>query len=69
MGFTIHVVLARDLYPERLPADEPEPFEVVTWPIADIDTLVMSPEFTESRAIAALKLVEVFLKNNNELNP
>lgn len=62
MGFTIHVVLARDLYPERLPADEPERFEVVTWPVAEIDALVMSPEFTESRAIAALKLVEVFLK-------
>ena len=66
MGFTIHVVLARDLYPERLPADEPEPFEVVTWPVAEIDALVMSPEFTESRAIAALKLVEVFLKGGKE---
>lgn len=61
MGFTIHVLLARDLYPERLPADEPEPFEVVSWPLDRIDELVMSPEFTESRAIAALKLVQVFL--------
>ena len=66
MGFTIHVVLARDLYPERLPADEPEPFEVVTWPVAEIDALAMSPEFTESRAIAALKLVEIFLKQGAE---
>lgn len=61
MGFTIHVMLARGLYPERLPGDEPEPFEVVTWPMGDLDRLVTSEEFSESRAIAALKLVEIFL--------
>lgn len=61
MGYAVHVLLARDLYPERLPGDEPEPFEVVSWPMARLDDLAMSPEFTESRAIAALKLVEVFL--------
>lgn len=61
MGFTIHLLLARDLYPERLPADEPEPFEVVHWPLDRLDELAMAPEFTESRAIAALKLVEIHL--------
>lgn len=56
MGFTINVFLARDLYVERLPADEPEPPELVTWPLARLDELIMSDEFREARAIAALVL-------------
>jgi ADP-ribose diphosphatase len=57
MGFTIHVMLARDLYPERLPADEPEPPEVVPWAISRLDALVSRPDFAEARAIAALYLL------------
>ena len=57
MGFTIHVLLARDLYPERLPADEPEPPEVVPWPLTRLDELVSRPDFAEARAIAALYLL------------
>ena len=61
MGFTINVVLARDLYPESLPGDEPEPPEVVPWPVAKLDELITSDEFNEARAIAALTLVRPFL--------
>ena len=57
MGFTINVFLGRDLYPEKLPADEPEPPELVTWPLARLDELIASDEFREARAIAALCLV------------
>ncbi len=56
MGFTINVMLATDLYPERLPADEPEPPEVVPWPVERLDDLLHGPEFREARAIAALYL-------------
>ena len=62
MGFSIHVILARDLYPESLPGDEPEPMEVVKWPLAEIGGLVESDEISESRSIAALMLAEVFLQ-------
>jgi ADP-ribose diphosphatase len=61
MGFTINVVLATDLYPASLPADEPEPPEVVTWPLADLDSLINSDEFREARAIAALCLARPLL--------
>jgi len=56
MGFTINVMLATDLYPARLPADEPELPELVTWPLARIDQLLAGEEFREARAIAALCL-------------
>lgn len=61
MGFTINLLLARDLYPERLPGDEPEPPEVVTWPLADLDDLIGGDEFREARAIAGLFLVRQHL--------
>ena len=62
MGFTINLLLARDLYPERLPGDEPEPPEVVTWPLAELDALIAGDEFREARAIAGLFLVRAHLE-------
>jgi ADP-ribose diphosphatase len=56
-GYMTHatqVVLARDLYPSRLPGDEPETLEVVEWPMADLATLVEREDCTEGRTIAAL---------------
>jgi ADP-ribose diphosphatase len=61
MGFTINVLLATDLYPARLPADEPEPPEVVSWPVAHLDELIHGEEFREARAIAALCLARPLL--------
>ncbi|MGB5733744.1 MAG: ADP compounds hydrolase NudE [Thiohalocapsa sp.] len=63
-GYIAHhtqLVLARDLYPDSAPGDEPEPPEVVAWPIADVDGLLSRPDFTEARSIAALFLVRRFL--------
>lgn len=54
MTHTTHVILARNLYPSRLPGDEPEELEVVRWPIADLDRLIQRPDCTEGRSIAAL---------------
>lgn len=63
MGFTINLLLARDLYPERLPADEPELPELVRWPLAELDALSFSDEFREARAIAGLYLVRLHLQS------
>lgn len=52
-----HVVLARDLYPERLEGDEPEAIEVVPWPLDRLTELCAREECTEARSIAALFLV------------
>lgn len=58
MGFTISVMLARDLYAKRLPGDEPEEIEVVPWPMDRIPELVERADFTEARAIAAIFLAQ-----------
>lgn len=51
-----YVILAQDLYPERLTGDEPEPIEVVPWRLSDWENLITQPDLTEARSIAALCL-------------
>ena len=62
MGFTINIMFAKDLYPEQLPGDEPEPIEVVPWPLDRLDELIRSPDFNEARAIAALTLTRELME-------
>lgn len=54
----MHILMAKDLYPEKLEGDEPEPLEVVEWSFDDIDSLLARPDFTEARCIAALLLAQ-----------
>ena len=54
MSHQTHLVLARGLYPKRLPGDEPEELEVVPWKLADIGQLTLREDFSEGRSIAAL---------------
>jgi ADP-ribose diphosphatase len=56
-----HVVLARDLYEERLPGDEPEELEVVPWRLSELHTLIGRPDVTEGRSIAALFIAREYL--------
>jgi ADP-ribose diphosphatase len=58
MGHRLEVMLARDLYPSKLEGDEPEPLEVITWPLSRLPELFERTEFSEGRAIAALCLVQ-----------
>lgn len=57
MAHRTHVVLAEDLYPERLPGDEPEPLVVVPWKLSELSKLWQEEECSEARSIAALCLV------------
>lgn len=61
MSAMTHVVLARELYPERLQGDEPEELEVVPWKLSELHTLLLEPEVSEGRSIAALFIVREFL--------
>jgi len=54
MTHKTHVVLARDLYPSRLPGDEPEELDVIHWPLNRLAELVQRDDCTEGRSIAAL---------------
>ena len=56
-----HVILARDLFPDRQPGDEPEPIEVVPWKLSDWRELMAQPDLTEARSIAALYMTREFL--------
>jgi ADP-ribose diphosphatase len=62
MTHVTHVVLARDLYPEKLEGDEPEALEIVHWPLADLHSLVQRPDCTEGRSIAALYITRDYLQ-------
>ena len=61
MSHQTTVVLARDLYPERLPGDEPEELEVVPWKLDALHELVLREDFSEGRSIAALFVVREYL--------
>ena len=61
MTHVTHVVLARDLYRAPLPGDEPEPLEVVRWPLSDLLELTRRPDCTEGRSIAALFIARDYL--------
>lgn len=66
-GFMSHateLVLARDLYPNTLEGDEPEPLEMLTWRFSELDYLLSRDDFTEARSIAALYMTKEFLNHD-----
>ncbi len=56
-GGSARVFLAKELYPAKLLGDEPEPLEIVPWPISDYQALLKEETFYEARSIAALFLL------------
>lgn len=56
MGAQMHMFLATQLSPQTEEGDEPEPIEVVHWPLSNIGGLLKEPDFTEARSVAALFL-------------
>lgn len=54
MRHRMQVLLATDLYPKRLPGDEPEPLIVETHALEELSALLLREDFHEARAIAAL---------------
>ncbi|MEP6899898.1 MAG: ADP compounds hydrolase NudE [Rhodanobacter sp.] len=61
MTHMAHVVLAQDLYPQRLQGDEPEQLDVVPWKMAELHTLLGRDDVTEGRSIAALFIAREYL--------
>lgn len=58
---TTEIVIAEELYAEKLPGDEPEELEVVPWRLDNLDELLACGEFSEARSIAALFLTRQYL--------
>ena len=65
MGHMLDLVIAEDLYPSKLEGDEPEPLEVVRYPLSQVDELITQADFHEGRAIAALYLLKNWLKERH----
>lgn len=63
MGHVTQLVLARDLYPQRLPGDEPEEIEVVPWRLDALHELMLREDFSEGRSIAALFIAREWLRH------
>ncbi|CAH7029215.1 ADP-sugar diphosphatase NudE [Vibrio chagasii] len=56
--------IAEDLYPEKLEGDEPEPLDIVRWPLAQAEELLTHLDFCEARSVTALLLTLRSLNNN-----
>lgn len=59
---TTEIIIAQDLYAEKLPGDEPEELEVIPWKLDNINELLATGECTEARSIAALFMALEYLK-------
>ena len=61
MSHVSWLVLARDLYPEKLPGDEPEELEVIPWKLQELEQLMLRDDFSEGRSLAALFIARAWL--------
>lgn len=61
MTHRAHVVLARDLYPEKLEGDEPEPPAPQPWPLTEIHQLLARDDVSDGRSLAALFMAREYL--------
>ena len=57
MNARMAIFLAQDLFPQQLTGDEPEPLEIISWPLQDAEALLDHPQFHEARSVAALLLL------------
>lgn len=68
MSHLTDVVLARDLYPERLQGDEPEEMEVVPWKMSQLHNLMARDDVTEGRTVAALFMAREYLAGRYQVS-
>lgn len=57
----MQIFLAEDLYESHLEGDEPEPIEIVPWPLDKWQELLEISDFSESRSVSALFLTQKHL--------
>ncbi|PHS18790.1 MAG: ADP compounds hydrolase NudE [Kangiella sp.] len=65
-GYLTHkmnLVLAESLYKEELEGDEPEPLEIILFPLSEINKILEHENFTEARSVAALFLANKILSD------
>lgn len=57
----MHIFVVQDFYPCKLEGDEPEPLELVRFPLAKLDELIAHPDFNEARNLTALYALRDYL--------
>ena len=57
----MHLYLAFDLTPSKLPGDEPEPIQMLTWSWSDAGELLQRDDFCEARSVTALFMAQQYL--------
>jgi len=62
MNNPMHILLATDFYPSKLEGDEPEPLQLVRFPVAKIDELLADSTFNEARNLTALYCLRDYLQ-------
>ncbi len=67
IGHRTHILLAWELYPRKMPGDEPEPVEILSWPLRDMDRLLAREDFSEARAVAALFLAHRYWETRKKI--
>ena len=67
MAAKMHIVAAEDLYPEKKPGDEPEPLEIIKWPISQLKNLMEQNDVCDARTFGACYLFEKYLRNKIKL--
>ena len=61
MNNPMHILLARDFYVSKLDGDEPEPLQLVRFPLAKLEALLSDPDFCEARNLTAVYCLRDFL--------
>lgn len=67
LNHRMELVLAEDLFEQRLQGDEPEEIEVLPWSLHELDALFARDDVSEARTIAALLLVRDQLRAQGRL--
>ncbi|TNH08847.1 ADP compounds hydrolase NudE [Testudinibacter sp. TR-2022] len=62
----MHIFLAEQLTPSCLVGDEPEPLELVAYPLSELDQLLSQQDFCEARNLTALYLLRDHLAAQSE---
>jgi ADP-ribose diphosphatase len=62
-GYQAEIILATELTPCALDGDEPEPLELVYWPISRLDQIANTGEISEARTLSALFLARSILRS------
>lgn len=64
----MNIVVAGELYEQKLEGDEPEPLIVHRWPLSKMLLLLQEPDFREARNVSALFMVREWLAQQGRID-